>query len=308
MASEVASWRVGDVTISRIPELVMEGFPPGHIIGGLTEDDVRAIPWLSPDYADEEGRIRISIHAFLIESQGQRILVDTCVGNDKPRCFDAFDQLETPFLRLLRDAGASPEDVTQVVCTHMHIDHVGWNTRWDGARWVPTFPHARYLFGRSEWEHWQETVKGLDGATDDMARDTVAIFADSILPIIDAGLHDLVEPTHAVTSEVRLFPTPGHTPGHVSVAIDSDGARAVITGDVFHHPAQLAKPDLGSVADSDPDLAGKTRQAFIRSHSGEEILVLGTHFAMPSGGHIVADEDAWRFASVVSGERAGTEC
>jgi glyoxylase-like metal-dependent hydrolase (beta-lactamase superfamily II) len=173
-----------------------------------------------------------------------------------------------------------------VLCTHLHVDHVGWNTRLVNGKWVPTFPNARYLFGRKEWEHWS-SAQALHRDGD--------VMGDSVRPIIDAGLAELVDMNHALTPEVRLEPTPGHTPGHVSVRISSRGEEAVITGDLMHHPLQCAEPDLANNFDVDAAAARRTRRDFLARYSNKPVLVLGTHFAPPTGGWVVDAEQAWRF-------------
>jgi glyoxylase-like metal-dependent hydrolase (beta-lactamase superfamily II) len=207
------------------------------------------------------------------------------VGNDKERDLAMWNRLQGPFLEKLAEAGHPPESVDVVLCTHLHIDHVGWNTRLVEGRWVPTFPNARYLFGRIELEHW------LASAGDEDRR----IMADSVRPVLDAGLADAVEPDHVVTGEVRLEPTPGHTPGHVSVRIRSQGREAVITGDLMHHPVQCAEPLWQSHFDVDPDAARATRRRFLEQQADRDVLVLGTHFAAPTAGHVVRAGAAWEF-------------
>ena len=289
------SWRVGDVVITRIVDFEVSGMPPQVVFGELTQERVREVGWLRPHYATPEGGLIISIHAYVVESNGVRIIVDTCAGNDKPRHSPHFNMLTTQFLERLAHAGFSPADIDYVLCTHMHIDHVGWNTRWTGQDWVPTFPDAQYLFGRIEWGHWESEIAR--PPTSEEEADTHAIMEDSVKPIIAAGLHRLVETDHHITDEIQLFPTPGHTPGHVSVAITSGGRKAVIAGDIMHHPIQLADAGIQSSFDTDKTEAEATRRAFIRDHSDRDILVLGTHFARPSAGWIVRDGAAWRLAS-----------
>jgi glyoxylase-like metal-dependent hydrolase (beta-lactamase superfamily II) len=155
----------------------------------------------------------------------------------------------------------------------------------DDGRWVPTFPNAQYLFGRVEWEHWDRTREDW----------TPTIIEESIQPVLDARLHKLVETDHRITGEVWLEPTPGHTPGHVSVRISSRGEQAIITGDLMHHPCQIAHPEWNSVADVDPEQACVTRRAFVQHRADQGELVIGTHFAAPVAGHIVRDGDAHRF-------------
>jgi glyoxylase-like metal-dependent hydrolase (beta-lactamase superfamily II) len=290
-------WTVGNVTITRVVEFEIGGFPPGFMFAGLTEDRVKSVAWLHPNYADPDGTIRYPVQAYIIESQGRRIIVDTCVSNDKDRNNESWNHLKLPFLERLTAAGYPPESIDVVLCTHLHLDHVGWNTRWDGGKWVPTFPNARYLFGRVEWEHWSREVHS-NGDMPQMVVELAEqnrVMVDSVLPIVDAGLQELVETDHRLTEEVMLFSTPGHSPGHVSVAIRSQGREAAITGDVIHNPIQLADPGICANFDFDQKVALATRQAFIDSHADRDVLVLGTHFPTPAVGHIVRDGEGWGF-------------
>ena len=141
--------------------------------------------------------------------------------------------------------------------------------------------------GRTEFAHWREQHD-----RDDMA----AVFADSVAPIHDAGLADLVETDHRICAEVSLVPTLGHTPGHVSVRIRSAGEEALITGDFMHHPCQIARPDWSSTADSDPDAARRTRERMLGELCDRPVLVIGTHFAGATAGHIVRDGETYRLA------------
>lgn len=293
------SWQVGDVRITRVEELYAERGPEfGYL--GMTTDDILAETWLKPHFATEDGKLKTCVQGFVVESEGKRIMVDTCVGNDKPRGNPAWNMLTGSFLDDLAAAGFPPDSIDTVLCTHLHIDHVGWNTVLRDGKWVPTFPNATYLFGRVEWDHWRkevtEEIRGdIDVETVEMAFNTPDVNADSIRPIIDAGLHELVETDHVVTGEVRLEPTPGHTPGHVSVVIESGGQKAVITGDLMHHPIQSALPHVASRFDHNAERARQTRRDFMARYQGDDVLVLGTHFAPPTAGHFEAHGDAWRF-------------
>lgn len=278
------TWKIGDVTVSRVVEMVMP-IPPTMLLPDATPENLEPMsPWLRPHFLLDDHQIPLSIHTFLIESDGARIVVDTCIGNDKPRDFPEWNERQSDFLEQLAARGAPADAVDLVMCTHLHVDHVGWNTRLVEERWVPTFPNARYLFGRQEWDYWknEEDPFGRE------ARD------DSIVPILDAGLADLVETDHRLTGEVILVPTPGHTPGHVSVLIESMGERAIITGDLFHHPCQFAQPNWEDLADVDTVQAAQTRQSFMDRFS-DGTLVLGTHFASPTGGRVVRDGKLFRF-------------
>jgi glyoxylase-like metal-dependent hydrolase (beta-lactamase superfamily II) len=151
-------WQIGKVVVTRIVEREERSVHPQMVIAGLEPEEVREIAWLQPHYADTDGLLHFSIHAFVIESEGRRIVVDTCIGNHKSRCYPGWHRLQGPFLKRFEAAGFPVESIDTVLCTHLHIDHVGWNTRWTGSEWVPTFPNARYLFGRLEWDHWREEL------------------------------------------------------------------------------------------------------------------------------------------------------
>ena len=278
-------WRVGAVTITRVVE--SEGSsPPKFMFANLDPAQVRSHAWLRPHYATDEGRLIASIHMFVVESRGKTIVVDTCVGNDKERVVPAWNLLSGPFLADFAAAGFALEGVDTVLCTHLHSDHVGWNTRRADGRWVPTFPRARYLLSRVDYD-------GLAAADDANSRE---VMTDSVAPVLDAGLVDWVENDHAITDEVRLEPTPGHTAGHVSVRIRSAGAEAVITGDLMHHPVQCCDPRVESRFNADSEQAFATRMRFLREQADRDVLVLGTHFAAPTGGRIVSHGATWRFA------------
>jgi glyoxylase-like metal-dependent hydrolase (beta-lactamase superfamily II) len=278
-------WEIGDVRITRFVE--METLSKGtFVLPDATLDNIqRAGEWLRPYFADENGRVRMSIHALLIESAGKRIIVDTCIGNDKQRGFPGWNMLQTSFLTDLEKGGFPRDSIDLVLCTHLHVDHVGWNTMLVDGRWVPTFTRARYLIGRKEWAHWSVQE-------DKFVRDPIE---DSVRPIVNLGLADLVEDTHRITNEVWLEPTPGHTPGHFSVRISSCGHDAVITGDLMHHPVQCQHPEWNCGFDSDGELARKTRRDFLVRYADQSVLVFGTHFATPSAGHIIKHSGGWRF-------------
>ena len=270
-------WQIGDVRVTRIVELESTG-GSRFILPDATPEACLAIDWLAPHFMDERGRLHMSVHALVVDTGTRRVLVDTCIGNDKERSIPAWNALQTRFLEDLEAAGYAPETIDTVLCTHLHVDHVGWNTKRVGDRWVPTFPQARYLFSEREWAHWST-------ADED---DYGPVIDDSVRPVVDAGLVDLVADDHVLCEELRLRPTPGHTPGHVSVEITSKGERALITGDFVHHPCQLARTDWGSSADSDPAQARRTREDTLSDLADEPVLVIGTHFAAPTAGWVEA--------------------
>jgi glyoxylase-like metal-dependent hydrolase (beta-lactamase superfamily II) len=280
------SWKIGDVTITRLleqefPVVYSEKHP---FMPKARPEALKAIDWLHPHYITDEGHIRLSVHALLVDAPGLRLVADTCVGNDRPRRMTGGRPLSTGFLRGLTEAGWSREGVDAVVCTHLHVDHVGWNTMLVEGRWVPTFPRARYLFGRTEFEYWSAAEDG----------EHPTILADSVKPVIDAGLAELVEMDHRLSDEISLRPTPGHTPGHVSVIIQSKGDTAIISGDAIHHPCQMAHPEWTLPFDSDPDGAVATRTALLEEVADKQVLFIGTHFAAPTAGRVVRDGESYR--------------
>ena len=270
------TWHIGDARITRIVELEIAG-GSRFILPDATRDACRPIDWMVPHFANERGDLIMSVHALVIESQGRRIIVDTCIGNDKQgRAIPTWNGMQTSFLVDLESAGFAPESIDTVLCTHLHVDHVGWNTMLVDHVWVPTFPKADYLIAREEWDYWRQE--------DDAHSE--AILSDSVWPIFDSGLARLVEMDHRLTSEVWLEPTPGHTPGHVSVHIGSRGENAVITGDSMHHPCQMTHPEWCSPADFDRDAARATRESLLAHWQERGTLVIGTHFATPTAGRV----------------------
>jgi glyoxylase-like metal-dependent hydrolase (beta-lactamase superfamily II) len=279
-------WTVGRVKITRIVETEAIG-GTRFILPQATRDEVQKLPWLAPDYADEQGRLRMTIHSLIVQTPAHTIVVDTGLGNDKEgRHVPTWNKLNTPFLQQLRDAGTPPDSIDLVLCTHLHVDHIGWNTRLIDGRWAPTFANARYLFGRSEYDHWASH-------RDDPAHPPVA-FDDSVQPIVDAGLADFIDSDHRIGEEISLIPTPGHSPGHLSVLITSDGEQMLLAGDAAHHPVQFAHLDWSSTADHDPAQAARSRRALLSRFAHTPTRVIGGHF---SGGRIVSDGDAFRMVT-----------
>jgi glyoxylase-like metal-dependent hydrolase (beta-lactamase superfamily II) len=250
-------------------------------------ENVLPIEWLQPHFIDSEGLLISSIFSLLVESAGKKLVIDTCLGNDKPRAVPFWNERQGAFLEEIAAAGFERESVDYVVCTHLHPDHVGWNTILRDGEWLPTFPNARYLFSEKDWE-WldQQPVTPLGDYC-----------GDSVRPIFAAGLADLITPDHTITDEVWLESTPGHSPGHVSVRISSNGAHAVVTGDLIHHPCQMAKPRWSSPFDFDTKKALQTREEFLEQFSDEPVLVIGSHFATPAAGRIVRDGEVYRLVT-----------
>ncbi len=281
-------WDVGRVRVTKVVEHDLRVGLNGLLVD-VPDDVLERHPWLQPDYVDATGAAVLSIHGFVVETGSRRILVDTCIGGDRAGL--PFPPMASGFADALEAAGFTADGIDTVVCTHLHFDHVGGNTRHVDGRWVPTFPQARYVLARAEWEHWSQA-----GASDPYTN-----IDDTIRPLLDAGLADLVEADHVVCPQVRLAPAPGHTPGQVCVVIEDAGAKAVITGDLAHHPLQFVEPGIAAPADTDPALAALTRRSWLAERAADGALVLGTHFGGTSAGHVVADGDTWRFVPAPAG-------
>jgi glyoxylase-like metal-dependent hydrolase (beta-lactamase superfamily II) len=278
-------WTVGAATVTSVVEDQID-LPPGLLFPEATEELVARHSWLVPDWADASGGISLRVQAFVVEIGGLTVLVDPCVGNAKVRWLPVWNQLDLPFLERLADAGVTPADVDLVVHTHLHADHVGWDTHRDGDTWVPTFTAARHLYTAAELEFAR--TAGMAGED---------VYGDSIGPILDAGLADVVEPDADLGYGLRLESTPGHTPGHTSLWIESDGAHALITGDFMHHPLQFAQPQIAEIADADVEEARATRIRMLVEMARTGALVFGTHFPNRPGGRVTVDGDVWRFVA-----------
>ena len=278
-------WQIGDVRITKIVEIEALG-GMSFILPQAQPEAVKPLSWMVPHFMNEEGKLIASVHALVVETPTLTVVVDTCIGNDKERMPNKnWHKMQTRFLEDFRAAGFDPEKIDAVLCTNLHVDHVGWNTYWDGAAWKPTFPNARYLMAKSEFEYWERHE---DAVTPHQ------VFLDSVAPVVEAGLVDLVETTHQVCPEVSLVPTLGHTPGHVSVRIQSQGEEALITGDFLHHPCQMAHPEWASAVDYDAEASTATRWRMLEAYAGTDNLLIGTHFAGPTAGRVVKDGEVFR--------------
>ena len=277
-------WKIGDTKITQLIEMTAAGGEL-EVLPDATPNNLSKLPWLKPHFVSNEDNLILNIQMLIIETHDQKMVVDTCIGNDKNLNMPDWSNLQLPFLEDLKKLGHDPESIDTVICTHLHFDHVGWNTRKVNGNWEPTFPNARYLVVKEEYDFWRNLEEDPFGD----------VFGESVKPIFDAGLADLVENNHNVGGGVSFESTPGHTPGHVSVRISSNDEEAVITGDMMHHPCQIGRPEWVTPFDADNDAAVVTRKAFLERYADKPILVLGTHFANPVGGRIVRDGNTYRF-------------
>jgi glyoxylase-like metal-dependent hydrolase (beta-lactamase superfamily II) len=283
-------WTIGVSSLHRVVELEGAHMPPVEIFGDCTQAHLDANrDWLVPRFQDGASSLLVlTIQSFLIRQQGLNVLVDCCGGNDKERVRPHFHRQRRPWLDTLRAAGAAPEDIDIVLCTHLHVDHVGWNTRLENGRWVPTFPNARYLIAQREWDYWRNAGPAALQRTGDF-------ISDSVLPIIDSGQAEMIGDTHAIKSDISIEPAHGHTPGQKMLRLGSGRQEALLTADLMHHPLQLRYPEWSTRFCIDPDMARRTRIDFLKANANSGRLIFPTHFPNPTGGRIERDGAHYRF-------------
>ena len=267
-------FEIGDVTVTEIRDLPRFEIPLTTLFPG--SDPERLAPdmaWLSPDFVDG-GLVRLVIRSWLLQLNGRTILIDACVGDHKERPArpEWHRRSDGTWLSALAACGLAPQDIDIVFCTHLHADHVGWNTRLEDGRWVPTFPNARYITSRTEFEFWQNEVARQDGPVGHGS------FEDSVLPVMEAGRMDLVDDGWQLTDGLVLRPSPGHTPGHMSLDLARGGGRGVFCGDAIHSPVQILVPEWSSAFCSDPARARATRLSLLEDLAGTDTLLVPMHF------------------------------
>jgi glyoxylase-like metal-dependent hydrolase (beta-lactamase superfamily II) len=283
--------KIGEMSLRRIVESEEPLLSPFEIFPDCEAGHLAAnASWLAPRFMDAAAQLLvIAIQSFLIRRGGLTILVDTCSGNDKDRKRPFFDHREWPWLERLRAAGVAPEEVDVVLCSHLHVDHVGWNTRLENGRWVPTFPNARYLISQREWDYWKASV-----APNGVAR-TGDYIEDSVLPIFASGQAELIADDHEFAGDLWLETTPGHTPGHLALHLSDAHRHVILSGDLMHHPLQLRYPDWSTRFCADPGQARATRRDFLARHADTGTLIVPAHFPSPAGGLVERRGDHYAF-------------
>ena len=285
-------FNIGAVEIARIVELEEPFLPPEKMFVEATADAIAPyLHWLQPRaMCPESGKLILPIQTFVVRTRHHVALVDTCVGCHKsPAGFKRWaGRTDQAWLARLAAAGVQPGDVDFVFCTHLHLDHCGWHTRLVDGRWVPTFPRARYLFSREEYAYAERRQR----------EQADPVFAENVLPVMEAGLGQLVAPDHVIDETLRLESTPGHTPGHVAVHIGQGPHDAVVTGDLIHSPLQCVHPEWNFVFDEIPSQAGATRRQFLEKYADSSTAILASHFPSPSVGRIETAGAAFRFRDV----------
>ncbi|MFI7443392.1 MBL fold metallo-hydrolase [Nonomuraea indica] len=285
----MATFQVGAVSVTEIVEtdmpvpvtLAFQGLDGEADLVGTLRDRYPAALFTAG------GDPLLVFRSHVLRTPSSVIVLDTCWGNHKERLLDPYaHRLDTPYLERLAAAGTDPAEVDYVFCTHLHQDHVGWNTRLVDGAWVPTFPNATYLFVAAEYEHFSTVPPGTHGHDS---------FADSVLPIVAAGRHRLVGPGFAIDDTVRIEPLPGHTPGHSGLHVTSGSQEAVFTGDLFHVAHQFARPGWHIVSEHDARQATETRRALLARYADTRVRVVPAHFALPAGGYLESRPDGYGY-------------
>jgi glyoxylase-like metal-dependent hydrolase (beta-lactamase superfamily II) len=288
-------YKVGDARVARVQDWVLDSFQPGQLLPEWHEDNRRLLEQMPEAMAPDGQRVLLSIHSWVIRRDGKTIIVDTGVGNDKARPFARyFDHLKTPYLARLDDIGVSPGEVDYVLHTHLHVDHVGWNTTLVDDRWVPTFPKARHVFSTKEYAYFTDPAN-----LSERNRTSFQAQVDSVTPIVEAGMADLIEVTgDEVIPGFSFHSTPGHSVDHASIVLESAGASAIFPGDVVHHPIQILEPKLLSVFDPERDRTLRSRQWALDFAADHDAMMFGSHFPATSAGHVTRVGEAynWSFA------------
>ena len=283
---------IGDFTLDALVEIEEPFMDPFDFFPDATAEALEAHhDWLLPRYMDPVSRrLVFCFQSFILRTPRHTILVDSCIGNDKDFPHrPTWHRRQGSFLADLAAKGLTPEDIDFVLCTHLHGDHVGWNTRLVDGRWVPTFANAKYVMARTEADYWHQRFK------DDPDGLRSRSFGESVLPVLESGQAVLVDMYHQMEDGVWLEPAPGHTPGNIVVNLKSGKAAATLSGDVIHHPVQLAHPEWSSMACEDPNLSHASRRALIDRLADTDTLLAPAHFATPSRGHIVSKGDAFGY-------------
>jgi glyoxylase-like metal-dependent hydrolase (beta-lactamase superfamily II) len=286
----MATFQVGAVSVTEVVEKIMS-VPVKYAFRGH-DGESELIDGLRSRFPAElfsyKGHPRLVFRSHVLRTPRHVIVLDTCWGNDKERLLDPYaHRLDTGYLDALAATGTGPEEVDYVFCTHLHQDHVGWNTRLVDGAWVPTFPNAVYLFARAEYDHWSAVPPGSHGHDS---------FADSVLPVVRAGRHRLIEPGFAIDDGIHVESLPGHTPGHCGLHVTSGSQEAVFAGDLFHVPHQLARPGWSIISEHDAEVATATRRAFLKRYADTRVRVVPAHFNLPAGGYLETRPDGYDFA------------
>tara|TARA_Y100000590_G_scaffold356373_1_gene410587 strand:- start:1646 stop:2509 length:864 start_codon:yes stop_codon:yes gene_type:complete len=281
---------LGNIKISKVLEYV-EQQTPEFVLRNFEKKVIEEnSDWLFPNFMDKNtNNFIFSFHSYLLRTGKTNILIDTCVGNDKPRPLENWNMRKGNYIKNLNAQNIHPSEIDYVMCTHLHADHVGWNTKLNNGKWVPTFPNAKYIFSKIDYEFFNNVKENQPGYQS---------MKDSVSPIVDAGQASLVSNDIDFTNEISLIPSPGHTPGHYCINIKSENKHAILSGDLIHHPVQIARPDWKTNFCNDPEHAAQTRIEFVNKYTNTGTMILAAHFAEPTAGTIVNNKNTNKFCPI----------
>lgn len=292
--TEPKIYTVGDARVACLADCALDSLTPERLLQDWRDNDKNLMEQIKETLTHDGSHVRLSVHSWVVWHLGKILIVDTGAGNGKERPHAPyFDHLKTPYLSRLRAIGVEPDCVDYVLHTHLHVDHVGWNTTLVSGRWEPTFPNARHVFSRKEYTYFTDPAN-----LTERHRTSFQVQADSVTPIVEAGLADMIEMTgDEVIPGISFHPTPGHTMDHASIVLESGGTKALFAGDVLHHPIQVFKPELMSVFDLYSDQTLRSRLWALDYAADQHAIWFSSHFPAPSAGRVsrVAEGYGWRF-------------
>ncbi len=269
---------IGESSVTKIEEYI-DTLDPNFVFKNFSSsiiDDNKK--WLFPNYIDKNSLLLyFSFHSFLIETPKHRILIDTCIGNNKIRPLPNWNMRDGKFLKNFEKFNLDRNDIDYVMCTHLHADHVGWNTMLSNGKWVPTFPKAKYIFSKKDYDFFNNVKEGEQGYLS---------MIDSVRPIVDHGQATLVDDNYTIDNYIDLIPTPGHTPGHICIKLNSKEKNGIFTGDLIHHPILISEPSIETNFCYDPKLAVMARKKFIDKNIDTNTIIFPAHFSGSTAGYI----------------------
>jgi len=282
---------IGNATIEKVEEINGPGFAAKRMAPKFDQQAFDAQKgWMKPEHvAGDNDKLVMSIHTWIVKTPRHTILIDTCLGNHKQRANPGWNNLDTPFLERLEACGCPAESVDFVMCTHLHVDHVGWNTRLENGRWVPTFPNARYLFAKREYAHWENERRTQDGASINGGS-----FDDSVLPVVEAGKAVMIDTDHQPDPLLTIRDYPGHTPGSIAINLSDGGRQATFSGDIMHHPIQVYHPEWSSQFCWDQDMSARSRRKLLEDCVESNALLCPAHFGGANAGHVKRQGESFR--------------
>lgn len=287
-------YKVGDATVTRVTEMTLSGVPPEVYFAGswdpaFLEKNRNILP---AGLIDGDSQLVVSIGTWVVKTPDHTILIDTATGNDKNLPYNPeLSNLRLPYLDRLLEAGVTPEDVDYVLLTHLHVDHVGWNTRLAGGKWIPTFPNATYVFPLSEQQYYSSPA-----SHNKENEPNFNAYEESVLPVVEAGMIKTISPEGEEFLDMfKFIPTPGHSIGQMSISLTSGGEEALFGADVMHHPFQVYHPEWNSMYCEFTEQARVSRRRVLDYVADRPIIYFSTHFPGSSAGYVTRDGNGFKW-------------